>query len=140
MAQDFSDFVDTIDALMEDFGGTATLNINRDSGVYDPTIGANVFVSYNIAVLGILADYSLQSNGEGTKAKTLIKAGDKVFYCKPPTTLPSNLQPDTLLGFDSTEDSLTISGIVYKVVTTKIVRPSIAALAVPLLYEIYLKR
>ena len=138
--QDFSDFANAINLMMDDFGLDAMLVTQLDAiGGYNPATATAAIASDSIPVRGILMELTLQSNGQGTKDKTLIKDGDKVFYARPTDYLLPILMPDGILEVDSTDDRVIVGGVTYKVVTTKVVDPS-ATGTMPLLFELYLRR
>lgn len=137
--RDYSDFAAGIDSMMADFGTNAFLVTQLDTGEYDAEAGVKPVVTSQIPIRGIIMDLTLQSNGLGTKVRTMIQAGDKVFYVKPTDYLLPILMPDGVLAVDSTDDRVVIGKATYKVVTMKIMDPDASGTA-PILFELYLKR
>lgn len=137
--KDYSDFICGISGMMDDFGLNAVLITQLDMGEYDVLTGTKPVVTGEIPVRGILMDLKLHTNGLGTKDKTLIQVGDKVFYVKPTDYLLPILMPDGVLAIDSTDDRVVIGSTVYKVVTMKTLDPSVSRSA-PILFELYLRR
>ena len=90
-------------------------------------------------MMGILMDLTLRSNGAGTKDKTLIMDGDKVFYTRPTDELSAALMPNGVMDISKSDNRVTIAGTTYKVVTIKWVDP-MATMAVPVMFELYLRR
>lgn len=137
--KDFSDFISGITGMMDDFGLSAVLITQHDIGEYNVATGIKPVLVGEIAIRGIMMDLTLQSNGLGTRNKTLIQEGDKIFYVKPTQHLLPILMPDGVLAVDSTDDRVIVGGATYKVVTTKTVDPT-ASRTQPLLFELYLRR
>lgn len=137
--QDFSDFAGLVSSMMDEFGGNATFITQIDTGEYNPATGTNTVVTSEIPIRAILMDLTLQSNGQGTKDKTLIQDGDKVLYVRPTDYLLPILMPDGVLVVDSADDRVIVGGIKYKVVTMKAIDPTASELQ-PLLYELYIRR
>lgn len=103
-------------------------------GEYDPTTGEVVETVTEIPVEAILMDLTLQSNGLSTKFGTLIVAGDKELYVRPPNkTNPLNAP----LVVDSANDRVRVNGFEYKVVTSKEVNPTGVD---PILFDLYIRR
>lgn len=112
---------------------TATYH-KASRGEYDPTTGEVPSTVVEIPVQAILMDLTLQSNGLSTKYETLIEAGDKELYVRPPhKTDPLNPQLDIVPADDRVE----VDGVIYKIVTFKEVNPTGAD---ALLYSLYIRR
>lgn len=137
--QDFSDFIDAINEMMDDFGTTGMLVTQLDAGEYDPETGMNTVITGEIPIRCILMDLTLQSNGAGTRDKTLIQDGDKVLYVRPSDTLLPILMPNGILEFDSSDDKIKVGGVTYGVVTAKVLDP-MATGTLPIMFELYLRR
>ena len=136
--QNFSDFINTVNEMMSDFGAEAIYTTQIDLGEYDPlTATSSVSVS-DIPITAILMDLTLRSNGMGTKDKTLIVDGDKILYVRPTDYLLPILMPGGTLSVDTSDDRVTIGGAVYKVVTMKSLNPT--GSTQPILFELYLRR
>lgn len=127
--QDFSDFHEMVREMMKDFGTQGTL-VSRTGGDYDPATGEVSVSDTETSITCILMDMTLQSNGSGTKDKTLIQDGDKVLYVEPSPNVQS---------IDSTSDKVVVGGITYDIVTMKMIDPT-ATNSSPLLYELYLRK
>jgi len=137
--QDFSDFIGMVNDMMDDFGSQGVLITQLSTGDYNPATGTNVVTNSEIPITCILMDLTLQSNGAGTKDKTLIQDGDKVLYVRPSTELLPILMPNGILEVDSADDKVIVGGFTYDIVTTKIIDPT-ASNTTPLLFELYLRR
>lgn len=137
--QDFSDLIGLVDSMMDEFGLTATLVTTLDGGDYDPTTGTITPIVENIPIRCILMDLTLQSNGAGTRDKTLIQDGDKILYVRPSDTLLPILMPNGILAIDSADDKVIVGGYTYDVVTTKTLDPTASGTA-PIMFELYIRR
>jgi hypothetical protein len=137
--QDFSDLIGTVDAMIVDFGLDAMLVAQVDTGEYDPATATNTVVITEIPIRAILMELTLQSNGQGTRDKTLIMDGDKVLYTRPSGAAIAALMPNGVITVDSTDDRVIAGGVKYKVVTTKVVDPTGSG-ANPIMFELYLRR
>lgn len=137
--QDFSDFISTVNMMMDEFGTTGTLVTQLSTGEYDPATSTNTVVRGEIPIRCILMDLTLQSNGAGTKEKTLIQNGDKVLYVRPSDELLPILMPNGILEIDSSDDNVIVGGQSYGVVTAKVIDPSATGLK-PVMFELYIRR
>jgi hypothetical protein len=135
----FSDFIETVNALMEDFGLDATYTTIIGMGEYDPALGSAPVSVGEIPIRAIMIDATLQSNGLGVRANTNIVAGDKILYVRPTDYLLPILMPSGVLEVDTADDRVLVSGVSYKVVTMKAVDPN-ATGTNPILYELYIRR
>lgn len=136
---DFSDFFAMVNDMMDDFGSQGILVTKLANGEYDPATSTNNVITADIAITCILMDMTLQSNGAGTRDKTLIRDGDKVLYVRPSDELLPILMPNGILEVDSADDRVVVGGFTYDIVTTKIIDPT-ASNTRPLLFELYLRR
>jgi hypothetical protein len=137
--QDFSDFIGLVNSMMDDFGTSGVLVTTLKSGEYDPATGTATNLSGEIPFRCILMDLSLQSNGAGTRDRSLIRDGDKVLYVRPSDVLLPLLMPDGILEFDSADDKVIVGGVTYGVVTSKVIDPT-ATWQKPIMFELYIRR
>lgn len=135
----FSDFTSLVNEMMDEFGSDAILITKLDGGAYDPATAKKSVVMGQITIKCIFMDLTLQSNGEGTRERSLIKAGDKVLYVRPSDELLPILMPDGILAVDSSDDKVIVGGHTYDIVTTKVVDPTASGTS-PILFELYLRR
>jgi hypothetical protein len=137
--QDFSDFIGLVNDMMDEFGTVGTLVVNLEGDGYDPATGTTNSVTADIPIKCIIMDLTLQSNGAGTRDKTLIQDGDKVLYVRPSDELLPILMPDGILAVDSSDDKVVVGGHTYDVVTTKVLDPT-ASGTKPIMFELYIRR
>ena len=137
--QDFSDFIGAINEMMDDFGTSGFLITQLGAGEYNPATSTTEVITGEIPIRCILMDLTLQSNGAGTRDKTLIQDGDKILYVRPSDELLPLLMPNGILEIDSSDDRVRVGGLVYDVVRTKVVDPS-ATGTKPIMFELYLRR
>lgn len=126
------DFDTAVMELMAEFGTTATY-IKRVS-TYDTTTSENVETTKEIPVQVILMDLTLQSNGLSTKFGTLIQAGDKEMFVRPPNKTDNGVAPLTV---DPSNDSVRVKGIEYRIVSSKEVNTTGAD---TIIYDLYVRR
>lgn len=128
-----SDFDLTVLEFIRESGCSATL-IKEATGAYNPATGTVASDTDEIAVEAILMDLTLQSNGLSTKYGTLVEAGDKELYMRPPH------KTNPLLGeieIKPASDRIRVGAVTYKIVTFKELNPSASD---PALYTLYLRR
>jgi hypothetical protein len=136
---DFSDFIGTVNSLMDDFGLDATYTTILSLGEYDPALGTAPVSVGQIPIRAIMMDAMLRSNGLGVKDGTTIVAGDKILYVRPTDYLLPILMPSGVLEVDTADDRVIVAGVTYKVVKMKAIDPN-ATGTQPILYELYLRR
>lgn len=129
--QDYSDFHHVVQDMMGDFG-TPGLLLRPREAEYDPDTGTAEAGVDELPITCILMDLTLQSNGAGTREKTLIRDGDKVLYVQPADGLGT-----VLAAVDSATDKVVVGGVTYDVVTTKSLDPTASD---PILFELYVRR
>lgn len=129
----FDDFDSAILEFFDDFGFTA-IYIQRGVSTYNTSTGENVVTSVEIPVQAILLDLTLQSNGLSAKFGTLVMAGDKELYIRPPNKTDPYRIP---LVVNTTSDVVIVNAIDYKIVNTKEINPTATE---PLLYDLHIRR
>lgn len=127
------DFDATVLAFLQDYGNTFTL-VKPGAEAYDPATATVTQVNEEIPVQGILMDLTLQSNGLSAKYGTLVQAGDKEVYLRPPHKTDPLISP---VEITPTIDKIVAEGIVYNIVTMKELNPTGTN---PVLYTLYLRR
>jgi hypothetical protein len=127
-----SDFDCAVLEFMRDYSSVAQY-ISISEGTYNPSTGSTSPTSTTIPVDAILMDLTLKSNGLSVKYDTLVQAGDKEAYVRPPQTdvVPTNLV------VNPASDRIVIAGVEYKIVTFKELNPTGTA---PILFSLYLRR
>lgn len=110
-----ADFDFVVAEFMRDYGTTGQF-IRTVTGQYDPNTGTTPTTVTEIDVEVILMDLTLQSNGYSVKYGTLVQAGDKDIYMRPPNKVVPYMMP---LEINPATDSVRVNGIVYKIVTMK---------------------
>ena len=123
-------------ALLEfinEYPASATL-FREATGDYNPATGTTETVTDEIPVQAILMDLTLQSNGLSVKYNTMIEAGDKELYMRPPHKTQGSPTP---FEINPVSDRILIGGIMYKIVTYKELNPTAAD---PVLVTLYLRR
>lgn len=128
-----NDFDATVLEFIKEQGASATL-MQRTEGAYNPSTGTVGTVDTLIACEGILMDLTLQSNGLSVKYGTLVEAGDKEFYMRPPHKTNGSPSPVVI---SPASDRLKIGNVTYKIVTLKELNPTAAD---PVLVSLYLRR
>lgn len=123
----------TVMEFMKEYGFFGTY-VKTAVGDYDPSTGEPSTVVTEIPVEVILMDLTLQSNGFSTKYGTLVQAGDKDLWMRPPQKTDPDAEPITI---DPASDVVKLNGVTYKIVTAK--ETSIGGQA-PLLYNFYIRR
>lgn len=104
------------------------------SGDYNPVTSSVGVVTTEIPVSAILLDLTLRSNGLTKEANSLIQAGDKLLFVRP----PNKADPDAdFLVVDPTSDRIRIGSTVYTIVTFKEVNPSAQN---QILIELYIRQ
>lgn len=131
---DFSDFDRAILEFFVDFGFEATYIKQLGDGVYDPATGENVITTVEIPVEAILLDLTLQSNGLSTKFGTLVQAGDKELYIRPPEKTDPLRLP---LVINPANDRVRANGVEYKIHSMKELNTTSTE---SLLYNLYIRR
>lgn len=126
------DFDFTVEELMKEFGFVATY-VKQEVGEYDPSIGESTVTTTEIPVEAILLDLTLQSNGLSVKYGTLIQAGDKELYIRPPEKVDD---VDSLV-IDPSSDVIKVGNITYKIVSVKELNTTGSN---PILYSLYVRR
>lgn len=126
------DFSCSVLEFMREYASQAQY-ISISEGSYDPSNGSAAEVRTSIPVDAILLDLTLQSNGLSAKYGTLVQAGDKQAYIRPPQT---DAVPVSLV-VNPVSDRIVIAGIEYKIVTFKELNPTGSA---PVLFDLYLRR
>lgn len=129
---DFTDFDEALSEFFEEFGFEATYLKYENS--YNPNTLKNAQTLTEIPVEAILMDLTLQSNGLSTKFGTLVVAGDKELFVRPPNKTDSSADP---LVIDPSTDRIRVNGIVYKIVTMKEINTTSTE---PLVYDLYIRR
>jgi hypothetical protein len=137
--QDFSDFVNTVSALLSEFGSPGVLKVQLAAGEYDTATGMVGATTTDIPVYGIVMDLTLQSNGFGLKANTMIQHGDQLCYLRPSENLFPVLLPNDTLSIDPADNRLVFGNTTYKITTVKVLDPTSSGTK-PLYYELYLRR
>ncbi len=128
--------------MLEHFGEMLTDFFAESPGVgeyvksntsYDPITQDITSVEERTTIQCIVLDYTLQSNGYTLKNGTLIQAGDKQVFVRPPKSVgaPNNFT------IDPAKDKIVIEGVQYNIVTFKQVNPTMGGDA--LLYEFCLR-
>ena len=102
--------------------------------VYDPSTSTNNYTNVDISVQVILQDLTRNSNGLSSVFGTEILAGDKECMMLPPEYF--SLSPSSLT-VNTTSDTMTVAGILYKVVNMKSADPTGAS---SILYQLMLRR
>lgn len=128
-----NDFDVTVLEFIRESGGPASL-LKQATGDYNPATGTVATLGDEIPVEGILMDLTLQSNGLSTKYGTLVEAGDKEFWMRPPHKTDPLLDVVQIIP---ASDRLRIGSIVYKIVTLKELNPTGDD---PILISLYLRR
>lgn len=129
--------MDDLDAAMlefiKEYPASASL-IRASEGAYNPATATVAVTTEELPVQGILMDLTLQSNGLSVKYNTLVEAGDKELYLRPPHKTYGWVQP---YAISPSSDKIRIGGVVYKIVTLKELNPTGAD---PVLITLYLRR
>lgn len=129
---DFTDFDEALSEFFDEFGFEATYLKYENS--YSSTTLKNTQTVTEIPVEAILLDLTLQSNGLSTKFGTLVMAGDKELYIRPPNkTDPSA----AALTIDPANDRVKVNGVTYKIVTMKEINTTATE---PLVFDLYIRR
>jgi hypothetical protein len=129
----FADFDGAIGEFFDDFGFEATL-LKINSVTHNTTTRGSTPVVVEIPVEAILMDLTLQSNGLSVKFGTLVQAGDKELYVRPPNKVDPVLLPLTITP---QKDRVRVNGVEYSVVTMKEVNTTGSE---ALLYDLYIRR
>lgn len=119
--------------FIKEYPASTTL-IREATGEYDPATGRADTITDEIPVQAILMDLTLQSNGLSVKYNTLIEAGDKELYMRPPHKTQGSPTP---FEINPVSDKILVGGILYKIVTYKELNPTGAD---PVLVTLYLRR
>lgn len=117
--------------IMGEFGTLVTYL--KQTGTYNILTDEIPEAFSEYIVEGLLMDLTLSSNGLSLKYGTLIQAGDKELYIRPPKT-PEGLD---VLVISPAADFVLAAGVKYNIVTFKEVNPTGDA---ALLYTLYLRR
>lgn len=118
--------------LMGEFGTLVTY-ISHTEGEYDTSTGTSPTIETNYTVEGIVMDLTLASNGLSTKYGTLVEAGDKELFIRPPKTVAGL----DALTVSPASDFVVVAGTKYKIVTFKEVNPTGDA---AILFTLYIRR
>jgi len=131
------DFDDAVADLIGEFG-LASNGENKYRKIIASTYSAELgevsttVVEYQIQA--VLTDLTLQSNGYSVKYGTMVQAGDKEVFVRPPHKVGTTLTPITI---DPATDVIEIRGVSYKIVTQKEINPTGND---PLLYSFYVRK
>jgi len=117
--------------LVTEFGGSGTYT-KKTSGTYDPATSTVSVSSASQTVKIALLEYTKPNNGLGMKFGTDIVQADKEAYVIPPQKTGGSA-----ITIDPVNDSITVGGVSYSIVTFKEVNPSGVD---PILYMFYLRR
>ena len=129
---DFTDFDEALAEFFEEFGFEATYLKNGNS--YNSTTLKSTQTVTEITVEAILLDLTLQSNGLSTKFGTLVLAGDKELYIRPPNKTDSSADP---LAINPSTDKIRVNGVDYKIITMKEINTTSSE---PLVFDLYIRR
>lgn len=132
-SQGLDDFDLAVFEIMGEFGTMVTYLRQAQESEYDPATDLIVDEYDEIICEGLLVDLTLNSNGLSLKYGTLVEAGDKELYMRPPKT-SSGL--DAIVVRPSA-DFVRAAGVKWKIVTFKEVNPTGDA---AILYTLYLRR
>lgn len=113
------DFDYAVLEFMQDFGTTMQYT-KIVAGEYDVETGVVSSTEEVTDVEGIILDLTLQSNGYSTKYGTMVQAGDKEIFVRPPKKADSSA--DNLV-VDPATDFIVVGDVEWKVVTFKEVNP-----------------
>ena len=127
------DFDLTLLEFIKEYPASVTL-LRVVEGEYDPATATVPTTTQEIAVQGILMDLTLQSNGLSVKYNTLIEAGDKEIYLRPPHKTHGWPAPYEI---SPASDKIRVGSVVYKIVTLKELNPTGSD---PVLVSLYLRR
>lgn len=108
--------------------------VKQTTGDYDTATGASPTSTTQVPVQAIVMDLTLSSNGLGLRPGTLIEAGDKQLFIRPPERTDPMAAP---LQIDMATDRVIVNGTKYKVVTFKEVNPMGSEVV---LIELYIRR
>lgn len=128
-----SDFDEAVLEFIKEYPSTASL-IQHGDGVYDPSTGSVASLPVETGVEGILMDLMLKANGLSVKYDTLVLAGDKEFFLRPPHKTYGWTTPVTIVP---AVDKIKVGGITYTILVVKEYDPTGAD---PILYSLYLRR
>ncbi len=128
-----SDFLPSIIAFMNDDRAYGTLS-QYSQGSYDPTTSTYSTVEVKTTCQVLIQDLTRNSNGLSSIYGKLILAGDKDCYLLPPNKANCRSRAIT---FDTTNDRITIAGVVYKIEDMKEANPTGAN---AILYQLMLRR
>lgn len=108
--------------------------IKQTTGDYDTTTREALVTTYEISVQAILLDLTLRTNGLSTEQNSLIQAGDKLLFVRPPEK--TNPLASSIL-VNPSSDRIRIGNTTYKIVTFKESNPSAAN---QILIELYIRK
>jgi hypothetical protein len=123
--------------MVAEYGAQATYIRNLGDGAYDPATGVNTQLPAEIPIQAIVMELTLQSNGQQLVNGKMIQWGDKVMYVIPTEGMLPVLQPEAGFIVEGYDDSVRVGTVVYKVVTMKVVDPTMVN---AIMYELYVRR
>lgn len=123
----------TVLAFIQESGTSGTLT-QVVEGAYNPATGVVGTTTNLIPIEGILMDLTLKSDGLSAKYGTLVEAGDKELWMRPPHKTNGWITP---VAVQPVSDRITFGGLTYKIMTLKEVNPTGAD---PILLSLYLHR
>jgi len=127
------DFDVTVAEFMDELGTSGTY-VHKIQGEYDPATGQVEATLVETPVQVIVMDLTLQSNGFSTKYGTLVEAGDKEIFVRPPVKSDPTAQ---LLEMSPAGGRIIVGSIEYKIVSIKSIDPTGAS---PIIYSLYVRR
>jgi hypothetical protein len=131
------DFDEAVAELISEFGFSSSgENKYRKiiAGTYSAELGEVSTTVVEYPIQAVVTDLTLQSNGYSVKYGTMVQAGDKEVFVRPPHKVGTTPAPITI---DPATDVIEIRGVVYKIVTQKEVNPTGND---PILYSFYVRR
>lgn len=131
------DFDEAVAELINEFGfSDIGENKYRKTAVagYSPELGQASVSIVEYPIQAVVTDLTMQSNGYSVKYGTMVQAGDKEVFVRPPHKVGTTSTP---IIIDPATDVIEIRGTVYKIVTQKEINPTCND---PILYSFYVRK
>lgn len=120
--------------FIKESGATGATLTQTLEGTYNPSTGTVATTTNVYPIECILTDLTLKSDGLSVKYGTLVEAGDKELYLRPPHKTNGLTVP---IAISPASDRVTVAGVTYRVMDLKEVNPTGAD---PLFISLYLRR
>jgi hypothetical protein len=122
-----AEFQSIVSEFFDEQGWSCQATLIKTTSVYDPLTSENTQTEKRYVVKAMPFDYINKFQGVTTQDSTLIKTGDKQVFVKP---IPQ------ITDIDPSADKIQIGNTIYKIVTVKVVNPT---LNLPLYYELFVR-